>query len=65
MSRIGRMPVVVPQGVQVAIAGGVVTAKGPKGELSEKLQAIDIAQLVARAAGIDLKAGDEDKEAAS
>jgi Fe-S oxidoreductase len=34
-------------------------------ELSEKLQAIDIAQLVAKAAGIDLKSGGEDKEAAN
>jgi hypothetical protein len=34
-------------------------------ELSEKLQAIDIAQLVAKAAGIDLKSGDEGKEVAN
>jgi len=33
-------------------------------ELSEKLQAFDIAQLVAKAAGIDLKAGEGDQEAA-
>ena len=31
------MPVVIPSGVQVSIAGGVVTAKGPKGELKETL----------------------------
>jgi large subunit ribosomal protein L6 len=37
MSRIGKMPVVVPQGVTVTIANGVVTAKGPKGELKEPL----------------------------
>ena len=34
MSRIGRMPVVVPSGVDVAIDGSVVTVKGPKGTLS-------------------------------
>ena len=34
MSRIGRMPVVVPSGVQVDIDGPVVTVKGPKGTLS-------------------------------
>jgi large subunit ribosomal protein L6 len=34
MSRIGRMPVVVPSGVDVAIDGPVVTVKGPKGTLS-------------------------------
>ncbi len=34
MSRIGRMPIPIPQGVQVDIKGSHVTVKGPKGELS-------------------------------
>lgn len=34
MSRIGRLPVVVPAGVQVKIDGKTVDVKGPKGELS-------------------------------
>jgi large subunit ribosomal protein L6 len=33
MSRIGRMPVAVPSGVDVAIDGQTVTVKGPKGTL--------------------------------
>jgi large subunit ribosomal protein L6 len=33
MSRIGRMPVVVPSGVDVTISGRDVTVKGPKGTL--------------------------------
>jgi large subunit ribosomal protein L6 len=33
MSRIGKMPIDVPKGVTVAVAGGVVSVKGPKGEL--------------------------------
>lgn len=33
MSRVGRMPVVVPAGVQVNINGTNVNVKGPKGEL--------------------------------
>jgi len=37
MSRIGKQPVIIPNGVQVNISGGVVTAKGPKGELKEPL----------------------------
>jgi large subunit ribosomal protein L6 len=37
MSRIGKMPVVVPQGVQVTLAAGKVTAKGPKGQLEQAL----------------------------
>jgi len=34
MSRIGRIPVPVPAGVDVTIEGNVVTVKGPKGTLS-------------------------------
>ena len=34
MSRIGREPIPLPQGVEVMIKGGEVTVKGPKGELS-------------------------------
>ena len=33
MSRIGRLPVVVPSGVDIAIAGQDITVKGPRGEL--------------------------------
>ena len=33
MSRVGKYPVEIPAGVQVAIAGGVFTAKGKLGEL--------------------------------
>lgn len=34
MSRIGKKPVFLPAGVTATIAGNVVSAKGPKGELS-------------------------------
>ena len=33
MSRVGRMPVIIPAGVQVEIDGARVGVKGPKGEL--------------------------------
>ncbi len=33
MSRIGKLPVDIPAGVTVTVAGSVVTVKGPKGEL--------------------------------
>ena len=37
MSRIGKMPITVPAGVEVTIAdGNVVTVKGPKGTLTSK-----------------------------
>jgi len=35
VSRIGKMPVPVPAGVQVTIDGSSVTVKGPKGEMTQ------------------------------
>ncbi len=37
MSRIGRLPIPVPSGVEVNIDGTTVTVKGPKGELSQQI----------------------------
>jgi large subunit ribosomal protein L6 len=37
MSRIGRKPITVPSGVDVAIDGPTVTVKGPKGQLQHTL----------------------------
>jgi len=37
MSRVGKYPVEIPAGVQVAIAGNLLTAKGRLGELNLKL----------------------------
>src|SRR6201992_3538781 len=37
MSRIGRQPITVPAGVQIAIEPELVTVNGPKGELSERI----------------------------
>ncbi|MCP4520624.1 MAG: 50S ribosomal protein L6 [Cytophagales bacterium] len=40
MSRIGKKPISLPQGVDVQIAGSnLVTVKGPKGELSQQVDA--------------------------
>ena len=36
MSRIGKMPIAVPAGVDVKIDGSVVTVKGPKGTLTKE-----------------------------
>ncbi|MDX6534329.1 MAG: large subunit ribosomal protein [Gaiellales bacterium] len=37
MSRIGKKPIPLPSGVEVDIAPGTVTVKGPKGTLSERI----------------------------
>lgn len=34
MSRIGKQPIVIPEGVTVTLEGNTVTVKGPKGELT-------------------------------
>ena len=38
MSRIGKLPVVIPQGVTVTVADGLVTVKGAKGTLSQQVR---------------------------
>lgn len=37
MSRIGKAPIAIPAGVTVKVSGDVVTVKGPKGKLSQKI----------------------------
>ena len=37
MSRIGRKPINIPAGVDVKLADGVITVKGPKGTLTQKI----------------------------
>ena len=37
MSRIGKLPISIPAGVTVTLKDNVVTVKGPKGELSQKV----------------------------
>lgn len=37
MSRIGRLPVAIPSGVDVKIDGQTITVKGPKGELTHQV----------------------------
>lgn len=39
MSRIGKQPIEIPQGVEVKVDGNTVTAKGPKGELRQVVDA--------------------------
>lgn len=37
MSRIGKLPIAIPSGVTVEFKDGIVAVKGPKGELSQKV----------------------------
>jgi large subunit ribosomal protein L6 len=40
MSRIGKMPIPVPSGVEVTVEGTTVTVKGPKGELAQEISSL-------------------------
>jgi large subunit ribosomal protein L6 len=37
MSRIGKQPIPLPKGVELLVEDGVVTVKGPKGQLSQRI----------------------------
>jgi large subunit ribosomal protein L6 len=37
MSRIGKLPIEIPEGVDVKVEGGVVRVKGPRGELTQRV----------------------------
>lgn len=39
MSRVGKAPISVPSGVTITINNGVISAKGPKGEMSQSIPA--------------------------
>lgn len=63
MSRIGKVPVNIPEKVEVNITNGVVTVKGAKGTLTHKLNDKVIAKLEGKVITITPK--DESAEAAS
>lgn len=42
MSRIGNNPIAIPSGVELSFNDGVVTAKGPKGELTQSVDLVDV-----------------------
>ena len=48
MSRVGKYPVEIPAGVQVAIAGRILTAKGRLGELKLELTEHEIGRASCR-----------------
>ncbi len=37
MSRIGKLPISIPAGVEVSMSNGVIRVKGPKGELTQEI----------------------------
>ena len=46
MSRVGKLPVPIPAGVNVEVDGSIVKAKGPKGELAREFSGLVVLFLV-------------------
>ena len=64
MSRIGRLQINVPAGVTVTVADQIVTVKGPKGELSQKIESKNI-NVTVDGAVVSVTRNNEEKETKS
>ena len=63
MSRIGRKPITIPAGVEVTVDNGLVTVKGPKGTLSQKINPIISVEI--NGSEINVTRPNDEKEARS
>lgn len=63
MSRIGKMPVAIPSGVDVTVDGHTVTVKGGKGELTRTFQ--DIISIKVEDGNVLVERPDDSREAKS
>ena len=59
MSRIGRMPIVIPKGVEVEVKGSAVHVKGPKGELEQTFPAS--MEIVFKEGAIEVKRASDER----
>jgi large subunit ribosomal protein L6 len=62
MSRIGKKPISIPDGVQVNVSGATVTVKGPKGELSWSAHANMVIEVDSAENVIHVKRPDDSRE---
>jgi len=60
MSRIGKQPIIIPEEVEIKIDGNSIIAKGPKGELSQRLSSDILVEIKDKKILINLK--EEKKE---
>ena len=63
MSRIGRKPIAIPAGVEVKNDNGLITVKGPKGTLTQKISPIISVEI--NGSEINVTRPNDDKEARS
>lgn len=59
MSRIGKKPIAIPKGVEIKIDQSLITVKGPKGEISEKIHPHVTVSLADNEANISVKNPEE------
>lgn len=60
MSKVGKLPVTIPAGVTVTVSNGVVTVKGPKGELKQEIG--NNVKVEVKDGAVELKQTDESKQ---
>jgi large subunit ribosomal protein L6 len=63
MSRVGRMPIPVPAGIDVQIAGGAITVKGPLGSLTQQVN--PLVAIARNGADLNVSPVGESREAAA
>lgn len=63
MSRIGKIPVSIPAGVKVAVAGQTINVEGPKGKLSKSFASV--VSISVDAAGVHIKPVEESRFASA
>ncbi len=63
MSRIGKMPIAIPSGVEVKVDGQTVTVKGPKGELTRTFN--DMMKITVDGDQVIVERPDDSREAKS
>ena len=61
MSRIGRMPIAVPSGVEIKLGQGELAVKGPKGSLVQRVS--PLVKLVQEGGNVQVAPADESREA--
>ena len=65
MSRIGRQPIAIPEGVTVSQAEGKIVVKGPKGELSRDIDSRILIKLEDGKVSVGINKENADKEIAA
>ncbi len=63
MSRIGKLPIAIPAGVEVKVDGDTVTVKGPKGELTQTFS--DKLTIEIEDGKIEVKRADDEQDSRS